>query len=224
MLFWFGFGFCLYFWNHSSFIIHVRLFLLDFVYVGSRIDDIPLESFPEEGVEDEHHMVPSPMSPHYFFLITAVIASLNIPVFHLSTSKLRLPPTPPAICLLCASVVVEWKCWIQKTSDHVPLIYSFPPLQLWDLLRHVCSISLFPWSGMPCWTITRILFWYSLVSAVDYAVKIRVNPHQTGIDTDVKHSMVSPRQYLFELIHELRGVCRIPLTKSVCAYFPDNGR
>ena len=26
---------------------------------------------------------------------------------------------------------------------------------------------------------------------VDYAVKIRVNPQQTGIDTNVKHSMVS---------------------------------
>lgn len=25
---------------------------------------------------------------------------------------------------------------------------------------------------------------------VDYAVKIRVNPQQTGIDTNVKHSMV----------------------------------
>lgn len=28
------------------------------------------------------------------------------------------------------------------------------------------------------------------LSAVDYAVKIRVNPQQTGIDTNVKHSMV----------------------------------
>ena len=27
--------------------------------------------------------------------------------------------------------------------------------------------------------------------AVDYAVKIRVNPQQTGIDVNVKHSMVS---------------------------------
>ena len=27
-------------------------------------------------------------------------------------------------------------------------------------------------------------------SAVDYAVKIRVNPQKTGIDTNVKHSMV----------------------------------
>ena len=27
---------------------------------------------------------------------------------------------------------------------------------------------------------------------VDFAVKIRVNPQQTGIDTNVKHSMVRP--------------------------------
>ena len=27
-------------------------------------------------------------------------------------------------------------------------------------------------------------------SAVDYAVKIRVNPQQTGVDLNVKHSMV----------------------------------
>ena len=42
--------------------------LLDFVYVGSRIDDIPLE---EEGLEDEHPMVPEAM-------ITAIIVPLNI--------------------------------------------------------------------------------------------------------------------------------------------------
>jgi len=60
------------------------------------------------------------------------------------------------------------------------------------------------------------LCWYSLVSAVDYAVKIRVNPQQTGIDTNVKHSMVSPRLYFFEWFHGLKGVCRIPLTKLVC--------
>lgn len=41
------------------------------------------------------------------------------------------------------------------------------------------------------------LYWYLLSShlklthsAVDYSVKIRVNPQQTGIDTNVKHSMV----------------------------------
>ena len=37
-------------------------------------------------------------------------------------------------------------------------------------------------------------------SAVDYAVKIRVNPQQTGIDTNVKHSMVRlPRTRLLPL-------------------------
>jgi len=52
--------------------------LLDFVYVGSRIDDIPLE---EEGFEDEHPMVPEAM-------ITAIIVSLNIyyPIYLLANS------------------------------------------------------------------------------------------------------------------------------------------
>lgn len=35
-----------------------------------------------------------------------------------------------------------------------------------------------------------ISFGNAYSSAVDYAVKIRVNPQQTGIDTNVKHSMV----------------------------------
>jgi hypothetical protein len=32
---------------------------------------------------------------------------------------------------------------------------------------------------------------------VDFAVKIRVNPQQTGIDTNVKHSMVRPSSASF---------------------------
>ena len=32
---------------------------------------------------------------------------------------------------------------------------------------------------------------------VDFAVKIRVNPQQTGIDTNVKHSMVRPPIFYF---------------------------
>lgn len=32
---------------------------------------------------------------------------------------------------------------------------------------------------------------------VDFAVKIRVNPQQTGIDTNVKHSMVRQSSCLF---------------------------
>lgn len=37
---------------------------------------------------------------------------------------------------------------------------------------------------------SRVLTCYVLHRAVDYAVKIRVNPQQTGIDLNVKHSMV----------------------------------
>lgn len=36
-------------------------------------------------------------------------------------------------------------------------------------------------------------------SAVDYAVKIRVNPQKTGIDTKVKHSMVK-RYFVISLL------------------------
>ena len=34
---------------------------------------------------------------------------------------------------------------------------------------------------------------FSFCRCVDFAVKIRVNPQQTGIDTNVKHSMVCRR-------------------------------
>jgi electron transfer flavoprotein beta subunit len=34
-----------------------------------------------------------------------------------------------------------------------------------------------------------------LTRCIDYAVKIRVNPQQTGVDTNVKHSMVSSQTF-----------------------------
>ena len=37
--------------------------------------------------------------------------------------------------------------------------------------------------------------------AVDYAVKIRVNPQQTGIDLNVKHSMVRKEQPMSSITH-----------------------
>lgn len=49
-------------------------------------------------------------------------------------------------------------------------------------------------------------------SAVDYAVKIRVNPQQTGIDLNVKHSMVPRVLCTYTCI---LTVLRIRLTKSV---------
>lgn len=59
---------------------------------------------------------------------------------------------------------------------------------------------------------------YRLSSAVDYAVKIRVNPEQTGIDLNVKHSMVctTSRPRLPSLnsmpnrTHSMKLVCSLP--------------
>lgn len=52
--------------------------------------------------------------------------------------------------------------------------------------------------------------------AVDYAVKIRVNPQQTGIDLNVKHSMVLAPPFVSNERTDLMRLPRIPLTRLVC--------
>jgi hypothetical protein len=50
---------------------------------------------------------------------------------------------------------------------------------------------------------------------VDYAVKIRVNPQQTGIDTNVKHSMVRHYSFLFLLFAETTHPCTSPIKEPL---------
>ena len=47
--------------------------------------------------------------------------------------------------------------------------------------------------------IASITLSHQICSAVDYSVKIRVNPQQTGIDTNVKHSMVGASSSLYDI-------------------------
>jgi len=65
-----------------------------------------------------------------------------------------------------------------------------------------CSISWSPLSGrqptLDSKCLRRVLTHKG--RAVDYAVKIRVNAQQTGVDLNVKHSMVRPYVHPFEYV------------------------
>lgn len=55
---------------------------------------------------------------------------------------------------------------------------------------------------------------------VDYAVKIRVNPQQTGVDLNVKHSMVRiTRHLVFFLLNRINIIARTRSMRLVF-YFP----
>ena len=92
---------------------------------------------------------------------------------------------------------------LRNQAFHHSLLFT-----LWDLQLLGYWISWSPSSGNISIPSTQLSYSHSPAAwlrAVDYAVKIRVNPQQTGIDLNVKHSMVCmPNRLYVKFISQIK--------------------